>query len=682
MPISALRRANGLPALQARDRKFFLDIRHAGHPPRNRFGGLGVFQRTYLAAQYYHAVNCKHLYVEVESESIPAQLLIYRLHEFVIGDGHSLVLSLGTQHDRVVCGLFQAANYACASKIIGLRHDDGVGRWKVRLASLRRQHTVVSAALVVQVGLQLIQTKHLRLGKHIFVLGIDHLICRGILTGRGIQSVVLITQGKYSFESVGAQPTVISYTSRIGGARQVPAARLTPASRLPKMAAWLVISRRRCEIALADLLLNNRYELLRPLGQGGMARVYLARDKFLARQVAIKVLHPSLSDDRRFLSRFRREAEAAAALNHPHIISVYDVGNDGDLHYIVMEYVQGLDLKELLLQSGALPPRRASDLGAQVASALHYAHQRGLVHRDVKPHNIMVMPSGLVKVADFGIAKLLSEVSISDDSSLLGTAQYISPEQAQNGSVTPQSDIYSLGAVLYEAVTGFLPFPGENAVAVALAHVREQPVRPSTLHTDVPSELEAIILRAMSKNPRDRFSSAEEMASALQDWERATYSYATVPAGATEPVQAGERSVQPTRTHRSSGRLSGCVTRFIGLLTLLGVLGFVPLGIWLLNYAEDAPNAAPPAATPTFIIEEASPTAVPATPTHTPTPLPTAGPTNTATSTATPPPKPTFGKTPTPTPSPTPTVTPTPTPSPTSAPRPTATPSATPTPRP
>lgn len=413
-----------------------------------------------------------------------------------------------------------------------------------------------------------------------------------------------------------------------------------------------------------------------------MARVYLARDRFLARQVAVKILHPSLSGDRRFLARFRREAEAAATLNHPHIVGIYDVGNDGDLYYIIMEYVEGLDLKELLLQNGALPVRRAVDIGYQIATALAYAHSHGLIHRDIKPHNIMVAPSGLVKVADFGIAKLLTEVSLVDDSIRVGTAQYFSPEQAQNGPITPRTDIYSLGVLLYEAVTGYVPFPGDNSVGLALAHVQQAPVPPSTLHTDVPDELDAIILRAMAKNPRDRFPSAEEMARALADWEGATHR----PVVATDAdllvsEKAGGGGVSGL-TRRMGSRTRGrsnCITRAVGLLTLLGIIGFVPLTLWLTGGAGGVLGTAvtTPTATQHVVIVTPTPPRAAETPTSVSTSVPVVAPTNTRAPRPTAPPTPTFGNTPIPTPAPTntprPTRTPTPAPTATSTPLPTPT---------
>lgn len=441
-------------------------------------------------------------------------------------------------------------------------------------------------------------------------------------------------------------------------------------------------------MALAHLLLNNRYELIRPLGQGGMARVYLARDKFLGRQVAVKILHPSLSGDERFLSRFRREAEAAAALNHPHIVSVHDVGNDGDIYYIIMEYVEGMDLKELLLQNGPLSVRRAADVGFQVATALQYAHSSGLVHRDIKPHNIMVTPSGLVKVADFGIAKVLSEVSISEEANTIGTAQYISPEQAQNSTITAQTDIYSLGVVLYEAVTGFLPFPGENAVSIALAHVQQEPVAPSVLHTDVPPQFDQIILRAMAKNPKERFASADDMGRALQNWERETYNLG--PTSSFNAISHSDGGGNKTAAGAAPPRKRywGCLPWIIGVLTLLAILGAIPLTLWLLSNSNINTAAQPPTQTAVPIVAPATsvPTTPTATPTHTPTPLPTAAPTKRPTPKDTPPPAPTYGNTPTPTPTNTPTLTPTPTftPSPTPTftptPLPTDTPTATPSP--
>lgn len=353
-------------------------------------------------------------------------------------------------------------------------------------------------------------------------------------------------------------------------------------------------------------MLNNRYELLQPLGQGGMAKVYLAKDRFLGRRVAVKILHPSLSDDHRFLARFRREAEAAAALNHPHIVSVYDVGNDDNLHYIVMEYVEGLNLKELIVQNGALSPRRAVDIAWQVANALQYAHEHGLVHRDIKPHNIIVAPSGIVKVTDFGIAKVTTEATLTEETVTLGTAQYLSPEQAQNGPVTPRTDIYQLGVVLYEAVTGFVPFPGENPIAVALAHVKEEPVRPTLLHTDVSQDLENIILKAMAKNPKDRFASAEEMAQALQRWESRSLPTST---GYDISTNRGISSIRDSKSYSSTAKVSGssgCITKLVGIITIGVILSAIPIAVLLYNSNDRASQT--PAIEEKPIVVTATPT--------------------------------------------------------------------------
>ncbi|HWE57047.1 MAG TPA: Stk1 family PASTA domain-containing Ser/Thr kinase [Acidimicrobiales bacterium] len=256
---------------------------------------------------------------------------------------------------------------------------------------------------------------------------------------------------------------------------------------------------------------SDRYEMVRHIARGGMAQVYLAKDLLLDRPVALKVLFPELSVDQSFVERFRREAKAAANLSHPNIVSVYDWGQGDSTYYIVMEYVDGPTLSSMLKQ-GPLQPERAAAIAASVAAALDFAHRRGVIHRDVKPGNVLIDDRAQVKVADFGIARAVgTSEDLTQTGSVMGTATYFSPEQAQGFPVDPRSDVYSLGVVLYEMATGRPPFTGDNPVSIAYKHVKEAPPRPTTLNQELPAPLEAIILKAMSKEPADRYQSAEDM---------------------------------------------------------------------------------------------------------------------------------------------------------------------------
>ncbi|BBX33079.1 serine-threonine protein kinase [Mycolicibacterium mageritense DSM 44476 = CIP 104973] len=262
--------------------------------------------------------------------------------------------------------------------------------------------------------------------------------------------------------------------------------------------------------------LSDRYELGEILGFGGMSEVHLARDQRLHRDVAVKVLRADLARDPSFYLRFRREAQNAAALNHPAIVAVYDTGEaetpNGPLPYIVMEYVDGVTLRDIVHNDGPIPPRRAIEIIADACQALNFSHQHGIIHRDVKPANIMISKNNAVKVMDFGIARALADVnSVTQTAAVIGTAQYLSPEQARGESVDARSDVYSLGCVLYEILTGEPPFIGDSPVAVAYQHVREDPVPPSKRHEGISPELDAVVLKALAKNPDNRYQSAAEM---------------------------------------------------------------------------------------------------------------------------------------------------------------------------
>jgi serine/threonine-protein kinase len=269
-------------------------------------------------------------------------------------------------------------------------------------------------------------------------------------------------------------------------------------------------------------VLGERYEIGGVLGRGGMAEVHHGRDLRLGREVAVKVLRSDLARDPSFQVRFRREAQASASLNHPAIVAVYDTGEDrtstGATPYIVMEYVEGETLRDVLRREGPLPPARAMALAADIAGALDFSHRNGIVHRDVKPGNVMITPQATVKVMDFGIARAVSDsaATMTSTAAVIGTAQYLSPEQARGEGVDARSDVYSLGCMLYELVTGAPPFTGDSPVAVAYQHVREDPKLPSSINPRVPAELDAILLKAMSKNPANRYQSAADMRTDLQ----------------------------------------------------------------------------------------------------------------------------------------------------------------------
>ena len=256
-------------------------------------------------------------------------------------------------------------------------------------------------------------------------------------------------------------------------------------------------------------VLARRYELQELIGGGGMADVYKAHDKLLDRAVAVKILHQQYANDAEFVEKFRREATGAAKLAHPNIVNIYDVGEEDGSQYIVMEYVSGPTLKEVIQQKGQLEPFEAVRIAREIASALESAHRNNLVHCDIKPHNILVMPDGHVKVTDFGIARAVSASTMTYSGSVMGSVHYFSPEQAKGTAITTKSDVYSLGVVLYEMLTGRLPYDGETPISIALKHLQEEPVPVRQLQPSIPPVLEAIVQKAMSKDPLTRPSSTE-----------------------------------------------------------------------------------------------------------------------------------------------------------------------------
>jgi beta-lactam-binding protein with PASTA domain/tRNA A-37 threonylcarbamoyl transferase component Bud32 len=316
--------------------------------------------------------------------------------------------------------------------------------------------------------------------------------------------------------------------------------------------------------SLINTLFDGRYRILRKLGSGGMANVYLGEDEELGRRVAIKILNERYANDDLFIERFRREAKSAAGLSHPNIVSIYDRGEAEGTYYIAMEVIEGRSLKELIITRGALPVGTAIGFAKQLLEALRFAHRHGVIHRDIKPHNVLVSADQhakasepRLKVTDFGIART-GPSQMTEAGSIMGTAQYLSPEQARGAPVTAASDLYSAGVVLYEMLTGKVPFTGDSAIEIAMKHVNDLPAAPSSLRPEIPLELDQIVLRALAKDPEDRYQTAEEFIEDLERVEaglpisRATSTAATaVLAGAAGGQLAGEStellSEGPTR---------------------------------------------------------------------------------------------------------------------------------------
>ena len=351
---------------------------------------------------------------------------------------------------------------------------------------------------------------------------------------------------------------------------------------------------------------NNRYQITERIGIGGMAEVYRAQDNVLGRLVAVKVMLPQYAADPNFTQRFKQEAAAAANLQSPYIVNVYDWGHDEGTYYIVMEFVRGSDLKTAIIERGAINQRKVAEIGAQVCQALSVAHGLDIIHRDIKPQNIMVQPDGNVKVMDFGIARAKNSV-MTQTSSVLGTAHYISPEQAQGKDLTATSDIYSLGIVLYESATGRLPFDGPDAVSVAMKQVNDLPVPPREINPDIDPSLEAIIMKAIAKNPAERFATAKDMRLALNDYlagrpvnlgEGFTSAETVVMGGVVPPVgvadgtavmpaMGGVNPASPTSAQRSynanntNGKKNNkkTIAIVIGIIAALAVVGGIAFAL-------------------------------------------------------------------------------------------------------
>jgi beta-lactam-binding protein with PASTA domain/tRNA A-37 threonylcarbamoyl transferase component Bud32 len=331
------------------------------------------------------------------------------------------------------------------------------------------------------------------------------------------------------------------------------------------------------------VMLGGRYRVERELGRGGMAKVYRGEDTVLGRTVAIKVLAPQYADDEGFVHRFRREAQAAARISNHTIVSVFDTGSDDGVHFIVMEYVEGRTLADFLAGGARMMPERAIDIGIDVSRALEAAHAQGVIHRDIKPGNIMLDRDGDVKVTDFGIARVVATAdTVAQTAAVLGTASYLSPEQAQGQPVDGRSDIYSLGCVLFEMVTGRAPFTGDSPVSVASKHVLEQPTPPSQLNRDVSPDLDAVILRALAKNPANRYQSAAELREDLERVKRGLPVEATplLPAavGTTQVIHrdhGAPTTVLPPSGPPEEGERSRWWLPVLVTLLILGLLALV-----------------------------------------------------------------------------------------------------------
>jgi eukaryotic-like serine/threonine-protein kinase len=325
-------------------------------------------------------------------------------------------------------------------------------------------------------------------------------------------------------------------------------------------------------------VLNSRYELKQLIGSGGMADVYMATDTLLGRTVAVKILHPQYAKDQVFVARFRQEAQAAANLNQVNIVNVYDWGIEDSTYYLVMEYVEGRDLKDIILQGGQLLPERAVEIAMSICLALEAAHAQGIVHRDIKPQNVIVTYDNKIKVMDFGIARTTGGSAMTETGTIMGTAQYISPEQAQGRAADPRSDLYSLGVVLYEMLTGKVPFDGENPVAIAYKHVREDPLPPSMINPDISPELEAVVMKGLSKNPENRYQSSVEMYS---DLERCLEG---APVYATPVLPPQEATLGATRAYPAvpaKPRKRSLAWLWIAIICLVALVG-IGIGAWAL----------------------------------------------------------------------------------------------------
>jgi serine/threonine-protein kinase len=347
-------------------------------------------------------------------------------------------------------------------------------------------------------------------------------------------------------------------------------------------------------------LLNNRYRLVEMVGSGGMAVVFKGVDTLLHRPVAIKILREAYADDDTFLSRFQQEARSAARLDHPNVVTVYDVGRDGDRHYIVMEFVDGEDLKTCIRRKGRLTVAEAVDIATQVAAGVGHAHKAGIIHCDVKPQNVLLTEDGTAKVADFGIARALSESGLTDSDVVWGSPLYLAPEQAAGERPTPASDVYSIGVTLYEMLAGVPPFQAEKPAALALMHVQDDPPPLSEYNAYVPSQLEWIVRKLLSKEPSARYRTAEQLALVLREYQ-ARVSQATGLYQVPEEVAAANKTRSSARAAADGDAQADWLTWILGVVAAIAVIGLIPLwsGVYLAWTRASATPEAPPMATVT-----------------------------------------------------------------------------------
>lgn len=339
-------------------------------------------------------------------------------------------------------------------------------------------------------------------------------------------------------------------------------------------------------------ILGNRYELVEKIGGGGMALVYKARCQLLNRYVAVKILRQEFTTDEDFVRRFRIEAQAAASLSHPNIVSIYDVGQEDDIYYIVMEYVDGITLKDYIAQNGPLPWKRALNIGVQICSALDNAHRNRIIHRDIKPHNILITEDGIAKVADFGIARAVSASTLTLAGNTIGSVHYLSPEQARGGYMDEKSDIYSLGIVLYEMLTGKTPFDGDTPIGVALKHIQETPAPPANLKEKIPDGVNNIVLKAIKKEQSKRYQTAAEMLEDIRrvlrnpkadiyiEEEEQNFSTRMIPA-INDEVAAGVRD-KDMRRNGDSERKKDRLTTWLAVFTaavIIAVMSYVSYSV-------------------------------------------------------------------------------------------------------